>query len=104
MSDMIVLDNLKDYIFSTRSGDDIGNAQIVFKFPNGYGASVVRGKYTYGGDQGLFELAVIKFTTEKSWGIVYDTPITNDVIGYLEVEEVFELLETIKALPEKEVQ
>lgn len=28
------------------------------KFDNGYGASVVKGPHTYGGDQGLYELAV----------------------------------------------
>lgn len=70
-----------------------GNRQYKFDFPNGYGASVVIGPYTYGGDQGLYELAVL-----KDGEICYDTPITDNVIGYLDVSEVEGLLNQIKAL------
>ena len=43
-----------------------GAVQKLYKFANGYGASVVKGEHTYGGDEGLWELAVIRFnlTTE----------------------------------------
>ena len=71
--------------------------QLVFKFANNYGASVVSHRYSYGGDQGLWELAVIKWE-EQRWSLVYDTPITDDVIGCLSVEEVNEYLDQIKGL------
>lgn len=58
-----------------------------YEFKNGYGASVLRSSYSFGGDRGLFELAVL-----KDGNICYDTPITNDVIGYLTADEVTEYL------------
>jgi hypothetical protein len=62
-------------------------------FDNGYGASVVRSEHTYGGSDGLYELAVL-----KNGNITYDTPITDDVIGYLTEEGVTEYLQKIQEL------
>ena len=64
------------------------------KFDNGFGASVVKGPYTYGGDQGLYELAVLDSDGE----LTYSTPITSDVEGYLTEEDVTKLLEQIQNL------
>ena len=72
-----------------------GSEQRIFKFPNGCGASVIRGRGTYGGDQGLWELAVL----DAQGSIVYDTPITDDVLGYLSEAEVNNALDLIAALP-----
>ena len=47
--------------------------RIRIMFPNGYGASIVKGEGSYG-----TELAVI-----TSEGLCYDTEITDDVIGYI---------------------
>lgn len=65
-------------------------------FANGYGASVVRGRLTYGGKDGLYELAVIERETER---LVYTTPITDDVLGHLSPEDVTRTLGEIAALP-----
>lgn len=78
-----------------------GGEQIIYKFDNGYGASVVRHRYSYGGDNGLWELAVIKFIDDTNWNLTYDTPVTGDVIGYLEWPGVQELLAKIKSLGEE---
>ena len=75
-----------------------GGVQKIFKFDNMYGASVVKHKYSYGGDAGLWELAVIKYQDEDKWHIVYDTEITDDVIGYLTDGDVCILLKQIKHL------
>jgi len=52
--------------------------------------SVIRSSMTYGGNQGLFELAMLR--NDKC---VYDTCITDDVLGWLEVEDVLEVLEKV---------
>ena len=73
-----------------------GGIQYHAKFDNGYGASIVRHSFSYGNEKGLWELAVI----DKNGELCYDTPITNDVLGYLTEEEVNATLDQIEALPE----
>lgn len=65
-----------------------------YLFENGYGASIVQHFFSYGGTEGLLELAVIN----KSGELVYDTPITDDVMGHLSQEDVDSILEQIKNL------
>lgn len=65
----------------------------VYKFDNGYGASVVCNSGSYGGKDGLFEVAVL-----KGDAICYDTDITGDVIGWCGFAEVAEILERVKNL------
>lgn len=63
-------------------------------FDNGYGASVVSHTYSYGGKEGLYELAVL-FNDE----LHYDNPVAGgDVRGYLTEEEVSDLLIQIQQL------
>ena len=79
--------------------NQLGVNQILFKFPNGYGASILYGWVSYGFESGLFELAVIIFDETGEWHLVNDTPITDDVVGYLSSQEVYDLLLQIKDLP-----
>ena len=72
----------------------IEGVQARITFENGYGASVVKSPYTYGGDRGLYELAV--FGTDGH--ITYATPITDDVIGYLRPEDVTDVMAKIQQL------
>ena len=65
-----------------------------YRFANGYGASVVRNKMSYGGKDGLYEIAVL-----KGDDICYSTPITSDVIGWLDIFGVKKVLTDIKNLP-----
>jgi hypothetical protein len=76
----------------------LGGPRERYAFPNGYGASVIRNQYSYGNEDGLFELAVL----DSSGHLTYDTPITDDVIGYLTAEQVQEQLAKIAALPPNE--
>ena len=64
------------------------------EFENGYGASVVRGAYTYGGDKGLYELAVL----DSNGDLTYDTPVTNDVLGHLTEQDVTDAMIEIQKL------
>ncbi len=65
----------------------------VYKFDNGYGASVVCNFGSYGAKDGLFEVAVL-----KGEDICYDTDITNDVVGWCDFDKVAEILERVKNL------
>ena len=67
------------------------------KFDNGYGASVIRTKGSYGGEAGLYELAVL----DQEGEICYNTPITEDVLGWLKEDDVTEALQKIEALKMK---
>jgi hypothetical protein len=67
----------------------------IYKFDNGYGASVISSEFSYGGDKGLFEVAVL----DANGAIAYHTHLTHDVVGYLDFAGVAELLEEIKNLP-----
>lgn len=44
----------KDYLKTVQPCNN--GYQWTFEFPNGYGASVIRTPYSYGGDQGKFEV------------------------------------------------
>lgn len=70
-----------------------GGSRWKFDFPNGFGASVVNDGY--GGDAGLFELGVL----DRDGRLTYDTPVTDDVLGYLTESDVAEALDLIAALP-----
>lgn len=63
-------------------------------FENGFGVSVIKHKYSYGGPDGLYELAILDSDGE----ITYDTPIADDVIGYLTEDGVTALLAEIQLL------
>ena len=67
--------------------------QKVYSFPNGYGASVVKHSYSYGGKDGKWEIAVL-----KGEDLCYNTDITSDVLGYLNDPEVDSYLRQIEKL------
>ena len=71
----------------------MNNYHKVYKFDNGYGASVVCNSGSYGAQDGLFEVAIL-----KGDDICYDTPITSDVVGWLDFAGVTDILNKIKAL------
>ena len=96
MNKELTIFDLEKYLVETKLNPL--NKQLLFRFPNDFGASVIIGPYTYGGDQGLYELGVIKWSGDD-WHLYYDTPITDDVIGYLTPKKVGKFLDDIMALP-----
>ena len=72
-----------------------GGTQTVYRFDNGYGASIVNHGFSYG-----TEMAVIKFTGPdiKDFDLCYSTPITSDVLGHLDPADVEMYLKRIEAL------
>lgn len=86
--DLTYSDKFKDYIVKQ---NDLGFPQTIYKFPNGYGASVIKFNYVYFG----IEIAVLRFDKNGKWDIDYSTPITNDVIGGLDEESRDSVLQQI---------
>lgn len=80
------------------SAHPAGGPHLQVKFPNGYGASVIKHAGSYG-----VELAVLAF--EEATGesrLVYDTPVTYDVIGWIESpDELARYLRAIAGLGQR---
>lgn len=76
-----------------RKKHELGGIQYIFSFENGFQASVIKSRFSYGGDSDLWELAVL-----KDGELHYDNPVANgDVRGNLTDEDVNELLEIISS-------
>lgn len=73
--------------------------QTIYRFPNGYGASVINHSFSHG-----IELAVIHFPNPKGdkFKLDYSTLITNDVIRHLTPGMLIKALQAIAQLPPKE--
>jgi hypothetical protein len=75
-----------------------GGTQELYRFPNGYGASLIRGGYiAYGG----LEIGVMRYHGEGPYdcALTYSTPITDDVLGHLDEDDIEPILDQIAALP-----
>jgi len=82
-----------------------GGSQRLYWYPNGMGASVVRHKFSYGGDSQLYELATVSYRKtdgkfSETFTIVQVPEVIeeDEVIGWLTEDQVEELLAKIKAL------
>ena len=94
---------MKEYLVQERAHPVGVGVQKQYRFPNGYGASVV--KFTigglpgsYGAEDGLWELAVVKWTSDKTYELDYTTGIIEDVLGRLTEADVESTLQQIKNL------
>jgi len=69
--------------------------QVIVRFPNGYGASIIKGLGTYG-----LELAVLKFTGSNPYDfdLIPYVPVTEDVLGYLDSRTLNRALKKIKKI------
>lgn len=67
--------------------------QVSFNFKNGYGVSAIRFPGSYGHKSQLWELAVL-----DKGNITYNTPITDDVIGYCDDDDIAEIIHKVKNL------
>jgi hypothetical protein len=84
----------KDLDFETLTSPLMSGKKARIHFDNKFGASVVSHSFSYGGKEGLYELAVL-FEDE----LHYENPVAaGDVRGYLTEEEVSDLLIEIQKL------
>ena len=72
----------------------VEGTQAITYFQNGFGVSVVSGPYFYSNISGPYEVAIL----HKDGSITYDTPITNDVLGHLNRNEVTEIMRQVQEL------
>lgn len=93
--DLTYSEQFKKYI---KEQNDLGYPQTIYKFSNGYGASVIKFNYVYFG----IEIAVLRFDENGNWDIDYSTPITDDVIGGLDEEGRDKVLQQIFDLENQE--
>lgn len=99
--------SVKDHKLVSEMPDRAKGTQRLYKFENGYGASVIQfgndypdGRFhwlSYTNSENEWELAVIRWT-EEEFELDYITPIANDVEGYLSKAEVENYLNKIKSL------
>jgi len=82
--------------YQTNAHHERAGAQYRYRFPNGWGASVVCNRYSYGGERGLWELAVLG----QDGDLNYVHPVSEgDVRGYQTDADIAELLKQIKETP-----
>lgn len=75
----------------------VGDVNTSLFFDNGFGISVIRTRYSYGGAGGLYELAVLSGNRYENQ-LCYSTHITNDVEGWLTAESVYAYAEAVAML------
>ena len=106
------INEMEEYLLNTYEFDimDKPSMQYVFRFPNNYGASVIKSYGTMGYEQDKWELAAILFEhdeniinvppTSDEWMIVYPVSIFTDrmPLGYLTDEQVYNILKDLKKL------
>lgn len=86
----------EDLEFKAHEATALGyKTSAVMFFNNGYGVSVITGGY--GSAEKPYELAVL-FGSEEDYGITYNTPITDDVVGCLTSDEVTALMVRVQKL------
>ena len=92
-----------DLIFLTDVTEEYTKRQAIYFFSNGYGISVINiigtdgVHFSYTKNKEQYEIAVLEGVKNNS-KITYDTIITDDVIGYLEIEGVYKIMEEIEKL------
>lgn len=71
-----------EHILSATDNSDELMSRVKVKFKNGRSLSVIRGRYSYGGPQGLFEIM------PSHPEVFDDEDLGDEVLGYLTIERV----------------
>lgn len=87
------IDTIMSIAKNFEKGNRLGGLYYYAEFENGYGIDIIKHNGSYGGDEDLFEIAVM-----KDGDVCYDTSITDDVVGWLTSEEVMSYVFKVKEL------
>lgn len=85
-----------EYLVESQTLRNQKGVQLVYKFPNGFGASVIKGEYSYGGKNNLWEIAPWNSSRDFIGRSLLDWE--DDVLGHLNDNEVNNVLSQIKNL------
>lgn len=97
MTDTLDLTSLADAKVEDASAKHwAGGEHYLVTFSNGWGASVIRNRMSYGGDKGLYEIAIL-----HGDDICYRSGLTDYVLGFLTPEQAMDTLAAIPALAVK---
>ena len=83
----------KDLIFENHPVQSHFNTQAEMNFKNDYGVSVITGEGAYSSDSEPYEVAI-----KYKGSLTYNTPITDDVIGYQTEDDVTEIMKQVQEL------
>lgn len=84
--------DFNDLVFGDHPADESGT-QATMDFDNGYGVSVITGRMFYTSGATPYEVAVL-----KNGALCYDTPVTEDVIGWNTSEDVTKIMAQVQTL------
>jgi hypothetical protein len=91
-----------------RPFERIEGVQKIYRFRNATGASVIKGTHTYGGEDGLWEIAPIYFVGHSNYEfeLFYPEEVCpdGDVIGWCDDLDVEEKLRTLNNLLPAQVE
>lgn len=87
---------ISDLVFEAHHSASFGGQAAKHTFPNGYTASVITGGHRYSNNEEPYEIAVM-----QGGDLCYDTPVTEDVLGYLTEEAANDILQQIANLPKR---
>lgn len=94
-----ILNELEPKIVEFKEGTLNGGPHYVIVFKNGWGASIISNPYSYGGEQGLMEMALIEIINivngKIAYHLRYDKKLFKDVLGWLEDSDVIASLKYI---------
>lgn len=92
--------DLQPFVIDTIQTPFPKGIQYLLRFENGFGASVIKNKYSYGSRDELWEVAFIRFADDDE---TYDVlppcpknPRLSEPVGYLTQEGVLQLLKEIR--------
>ena len=79
-----------------------GGKSLIFRFPNDWGASIVRHQASKGGKEGFWEVGLISFPYKdgNNFYIRLDTDLMSETQGYQFIDEAVNWLGRIKDLPQ----
>lgn len=80
-----------------KSSDGFTRARVIFK--NGYQLSIIRGEYSYGGREGLFEIAPYTKQGDMDGDLFDEKDQGDDVLGFLDADEVNYYIKKIGEMP-----